>query len=216
LTSGDYTLALLDGNGCHLDTIITIGEPAGQLTVELGPDIEINLGELATVSADIVFSTPLESVVWNYSPGCDSLLAPGQFCTEFTYPTPPLNSYRHTITVTDINGCVTRDDVNVIVDKPRQVYVPNVFDPESSDPDNSGVRIYMGPDVLKVKKWLIFDRWGENVHEVIDVLPGDFNHAWYGKIKGEKAHQGVYVWYAIVEFIDGEVIEYKGDVTVAR
>ena len=216
LSAGDYTLYLLDGNGCELDTTISIGEP-GQLVIELGPDVNIELGEEVTVSAEIVHTTPLQSVVWNYSPGCiDSLFGPAQYCEEFTYT--PLNSYRHTLTVTDENGCVARDYVYVVVDKPRNVYIPNIFNPNSLDPDNSVVRIYMGNDVLKVHKWMIFDRWGEAVY----IAPNEFlkddsaQNAWDGSFRGDKAMLGVYVYYALIEFIDGEIIEYKGDVTLMR
>ena len=104
----------------------------------------------------------------------------------------------------------------VVVRKPRNIYVPNVFNPDSSDPDNSVVQIYMGFDVAKVQKWLIFDRWGDAVHEAQNILPGDSGHAWNGKVRGDSGQLGVYVWYAVVEFIDGEVIEYKGDVTLVR
>ncbi len=213
LSAGDYTLSLLDGNGCELDTVISIGEP-GQLVVSLGPDVEIELGDDATVSVEIVHSTPLQSVTWNYSPNCDSLLTPGAYCDEFTYT--PLNSYRHTITVVDSNGCKASDAVMVVVNKPRNIFIPNIFNPNSIDIDNAGVRIYMGRDVAKVHKWLIFDRWGELVHQVQDVLPGDTNHGWNGQVKGDKGMVGVYVYYAKVEFIDGEIIEYKGDITLIR
>ncbi len=213
LSAGDYTLALLDANGCELDTVISIGEP-GQLVVSLGPDIEIELGDDATVSVEIAHSTSLQSVTWNYSPNCDSLLPAGAYCEEFTYK--PLNSYRHTITVVDSNGCRASDQVLVVVNKPRNIFIPNIFNPNSIDIDNSGVRIYMGTDVLKVHKWLIFNRWGELVYQVQDILPGDTDHGWKGQVKGDKGPVGVYVYYAKVEFIDGEIIEYKGDVTLMR
>jgi hypothetical protein len=106
--------------------------------------------------------------------------------------------------------------VLVIVDKPRNVYVPNVFNPDSSDPDNSAVRIYMGTDVLKVHTWMIFDRWGSAIHEAQNFERDNVDHAWDGKIRGDNGQLGVYVWYAKIEFIDGEIIEYKGDVTIAR
>ncbi|MBL7826952.1 MAG: hypothetical protein JNJ57_10005, partial [Saprospiraceae bacterium] len=217
LSAGEYTLSLLDANGCELDTTIQIGEP-GQLMINLGPNVEIELGDEAEVSLDISHTTPLKSITWNFIPEdaieVDSVNGPPVYVSGFRYL--PLNSYRHTVTVIDSNGCVQRDEVLVVVDKPRNIYIPNVFNPDSSDPDNSGVRIYMGRDVAKVQKWLIFDRWGNAVYEVQDVFPGDTQHAWTGKIRGQDGQLGVYVWYAVVEFIDGEVIEYKGDVTLAR
>lgn len=212
LNAGNYTLSLLDGNGCELDSTITIGEP-GQLQVQLGDDIEVELGEEATVSVEISHSTPLKSVVWNYSPNCEPI-DPEIYCAEFTYL--PLDSYRHTIVVVDNNGCVQRDEVLVVVNKPRNIFVPNVFNPDSTDPDNSTVKIFMGSDVARVQKWLIFDRWGDAIHEAKNILPGDASHAWNGKVRGDDGQLGVYVWYALVEFIDGEIIEYKGDVTIVR
>ncbi|MFN7833344.1 MAG: hypothetical protein ACK5Q2_15300, partial [Bacteroidota bacterium] len=217
LRAGNYVLSLIDANGCELDTIVTIEEP-GQLLVELGDNVEIELGEEASVSLQIANTTPLESVVWNFIPEnatrIDSVKTPLTYVSGFTFN--PLNSYRHTATVTDINGCIARDEVLVVVNKPRNIYVPNVFNPSSIDVDNSGVRIYMGRDVAKVQKWVIFDRWGSQIHEVDNILPGDFTHGWTGKVRGEDGQMGVYVWYAVVEFIDGEVIEYKGDVTLMR
>lgn len=213
LSAGDYTLALTDGNGCALDTTITIGEP-GQLVIELGPDVQVELGDSATVSVEIAHSTPLSSVTWNYSPNCAPVTTPGDYCDEFTYL--PLNSYRHTITVVDSNGCVAKDAVQVVVNKPRNIYVPNIFNPNSTDPDNSTVRIFMGTDVAKVHKWLIFDRWGDAVHQAKEFERDDVAHAWDGQVRGDQGQLGVYVWYALVEFIDGEIIEYKGDITLMR
>ncbi|MDO8972248.1 MAG: gliding motility-associated C-terminal domain-containing protein, partial [Saprospiraceae bacterium] len=210
LASGSYVLSLEDANGCSLDTTIIIGAP-GQLQVELGPDIEVSLGEEATVTAQIQSTAGLSSVVWNYSPGCDSLADP---CETFTYQ--PFDSYRHRITVTDINGCVERDEVLVIVEKRRQIYVPNIFNPESDL--NFALGVFVGIDVAKVNKFAIFDRWGDQVFFLDEYLPenGNTSQSWDGRARGDKAQTGVYVWYCEVEFIDGETKLFKGDVTLIR
>lgn len=211
LTAGNYTIALVDANGCKLDTVVTITEP-GELVVELGDDIEVQLGESATVLAQIANETPIESITWNYAPGCDSLgTVP---CLEFTYA--PLESYRHVITVRDVNGCVVRDQVIVKVRKDRLIYVPNIFKPNSNDPLNSLLMIHGGTGVVKVHKWQIFDRWGSSVFAVADFPTDDPTFAWDGRVRGTEAHTGVYVWWAEIEFLDGEVELFKGDVTIIR
>lgn len=210
LTAGNYTLSLEDANGCLLDTTFSISEPS-QLLVELGPDVTVQLGEEATVSAAIANTTPLQSVIWNYAPNCDSLAAE---CLEFTYL--PLQSYRHTLTVLDSNGCVARDQMNVIVKKDRLVYVPNIFTPGSNDPLNSTFMIQGGTGVVKVRQWQIYDRWGDAVFSVSDFPPNDPAYAWDGKIKGDNGHSAVYVWFAEIEFLDGAVELFEGDVTIAR
>ncbi len=208
LQAGQYVLSLEDANGCQLDTLVTISEP-GELLVELGPDVRVSLGEYATVTAQIESTVGVKSVEWNYAPNCIDTIP---YCETFTYQ--PFDTYRHRITVVDSNGCVARDEVLVIVRKARQVYVPNVFNPNSTE--NYVETVFAGIDVAKVNSFVIFDRWGDKVFQQIDFLPNDLSKGWDGKIKGQEGQLGVYVWYCEVEFIDGEVKLFKGDVTLVR
>ena len=181
------------------------------MLVELGSDIIVQLGEEATVTAQIANTTPIQSISWNYAPGCDSLSAQ---CLTFTYL--PLDSYRHTITVQDENGCVVRDQVTVQVKKNRLVFVPNIFTPNGDNPLNTLLMIHGGTGVVKVHKWQIFDRWGEAVFIQDDFQTDDPAYAWDGRVKGDEGPTGVYVWFAEIEFLDGEVELFKGDVTIMR
>ncbi len=209
LAPGTYTLTLEDANGCLLDTVLTIAEPL-PLVVDLGGDIELQLGDSATVAAQILHSTPLASVLWNYAENCP----PTGFCTEFTYL--PLNTYRHRLMVRDSNGCEATDELLLLLRKDRLVFVPNVLSPNSTDPDNFQLMVYGGRGVVKVRQWQIFDRWGGVVFSAANFLPNDPNFAWNGKIRGEQATGAVYVWLAEVEFVDGAVEVLEGDVTVVR
>lgn len=208
LAAGQYTISLEDANGCELDTTVTITEP-GELLVELGPDIRVSLGEYATVTSQIETNVGIESVVWNYTPGCTDSIP---YCETFTYQ--PFDTYRHRITVKDLNGCIARDEVLVIVKKARQVYVPNIFNPDSEE--NYVVTVFGGIDVAKINSFFIFDRWGEEVFQAIDFQPNDYSKGWDGTVRGQDGQLGVYVWYCEVEFIDGETVLFKGDVTLMR
>ena len=208
LQAGTYVLTLEDANGCELDTTITITEP-GELQVDLGPDVRVSLGEYATVTSQINTTVGIQSVTWNYSPGCTDSIP---YCETFTYL--PFDTYRHRITVVDSNGCVDRDEVLVIVKKARQVYVNNIFNPNSEE--NYIVTVFAGIDVKQVNSFYIFDRWGDQVFQQLNFLPNDYSKGWDGTVKGQEAQLGVYVWYCEVEFIDGEKKLFKGDVTVIR
>ena len=214
LNAGEYTISLLDANGCAIDTTVSISSPE-QLLVSLGDDISIQLGEDVTVAAEIVndANVPVASWSWNPLAHCDTT------CLEYTWQ--PTATYRQRITVIDENGCEASDEVLVIVRKDRLVYVPSVFDPESDDPANALLSIYTGLGVTKVRQWLIFDRWGDAVFQVDQYQPVPSNvpdpaFAWDGKVRGEKVTPGVYVWYAEIEFADGVVEIFKGDVTLLR
>jgi gliding motility-associated-like protein len=94
--------------------------------------------------------------------------------------------------------------------------VPNIFNPDSDLNFNLGV--FVGIDVAKVKKFAIYDRWGNQVFYLDEYVPvnGDGAQAWDGSVRGDKGQLGVYVWYVEVEFIDGETKLFKGDVTLMR
>jgi len=42
------------------------------------------------------------------------------------------------------------------------------------------------------------------------------NLGWDGKFNTEEMNTAVFAWMAEIEFIDGEVILYKGDVTLMK
>jgi hypothetical protein len=211
LAADSYVVALEDANGCRVDTTVVIYEP-GPLLLELGPDKHIQLGDSVTILAQIDYTTPLASVIWNYAPNCDS--AQGKACLDFTYT--PLQTTRHTVTVIDSNGCKVSDAITVLVSKKRPVFVPNIFNPGSDDPLNAILMIQGGAGIRSVHRWLVFDRWGNAVFETRDFLPNTPAHAWDGNVRGEKAPPAVYTWFAEIEFIDGEIEIFKGDVTLLR
>ncbi|MEO6132123.1 MAG: gliding motility-associated C-terminal domain-containing protein, partial [Saprospiraceae bacterium] len=65
-------------------------------------------------------------------------------------------------------------------------------------------------------KFLIFDRWGSLVYQAEDFLVSDVSKAWKGTFRNEKLNPGVYVWLVQVEFTDGKILNFKGDVTLIR
>lgn len=203
LAAGQYLLEMTDANGCELDSLITISEPS-ELLVELGEDVLIELGDSTRVLAEISSSTPLASIKWTPAAPCDS-----SDCTEFWAK--PFNTILYEIQLVDENGCRTTDQKLVRVERGRRIFVPNIFDPNSSE--NNSIFIQASSRNIKnIRSFLIFDRWGEAVFEVRGFQPNDPTKAWDGRVKGKQGAAAVYVWYAEVEFIDGEVVIFKGDV----
>lgn len=74
--------------------------------------------------------------------------------------------------------------------------------------------IFSGKDVVGIRSFQIYNRWGENVFEVYDFLPNNPAYGWDGRFRGIPCNSAVFVWYAEVEFVDGEIILFKGDVTL--
>ena len=116
--------------------------------------------------------------------------------------------------VQDSNGCRATDEILIRLDKPRNIFIPNIFNPESGrDPV---LYIFGGKDVAEIETFLIFDRWGTLLFEQKNFQPNDPTKGWDGKYKGELLNPAVVVYQASVRFIDGQKILYKGDVTLIR
>jgi hypothetical protein len=70
--------------------------------------------------------------------------------------------------------------------------------------------------VLSIRSLQVFDRWGSLLFSARDLRPGDESTGWDGTFRGQPVLPGVYVWQALVSFLDGEEEMFAGDVTVYR
>ncbi|RMG87962.1 MAG: hypothetical protein D6714_01440, partial [Bacteroidetes bacterium] len=204
LGPGTYSLVVEDTKGCSQTLNFEIFEP-NPLEVTLNGEFEgnenvINLGDSLFLKIDV--SVPfgaLDVVSW-FPP---ELLACDTCQSTWAYPTLQTT---FSVTVED-EGCTASDELTVFVKKNRPVYVPNVFAPGGDGhPDNDRFRIFAGPQVARVKSFLVFNRWGETVFEVHDYDPKDpanLNLGWDGTFRGEVLDPAVFVWFAEIEFIDG-------------
>ena len=106
------------------------------------------------------------------------------------------------------------------VDKNRNIYIPNIFTP-NGDGFNSIFQPIAGVGVRKMNYFRVYDRWGAMLHERLEVDGNDLSFenpavAWDGKFKGKEVNQGVYIYLAEIEFLDGRVLLYRGDVTLVK
>ncbi|MEI6411752.1 MAG: gliding motility-associated C-terminal domain-containing protein, partial [Bacteroidota bacterium] len=70
--------------------------------------------------------------------------------------------------------------------------------------------------VHKIRSLQIFDRWGEAVADFRDIQPNVPEVGWDGTFRGQPLNPAVFVWVAEIEFIDGVVELFTGDVTLVR
>ena len=209
LDPGYHQLTIKDVNGCQWSATILLLEP-GEVLVELGDDVYIRQGESATLLAQTNLSSgEVDTIIWQNLP--DSTECPS--CLEQTVSPEETTTYH--IAVVDTNGCMAMDKITVIVNEERPFYAPTGFSP-NGDGTNDRFLLYAGPDVVNVKTFRIFDRWGNLVFFAQDFPPNDPNFGWDGAFEGRPMNPAVFVWKAEVDFVDGTSGAFYGDVTLVR
>jgi len=206
--AGTYLISVFDVNQCVYEEEITILDPQ-ELIVDLGEDIEIQLGDETQLDALINGPNSIDSLFWTPDVMCADTLV--MDCQDPVVA--PLNTTVYSLTVLDDMGCIGQDEIVVEVDANRNVYIPNVFSP-NADGINDFFTPIIGSGVRSVNYMRVFDRWGQLVYEQRDFLPfDDFSTGWDGKFKGKEVNTGVFVYLIEVEFIDDVVLLYRGDIT---
>ncbi|MFT5166641.1 MAG: gliding motility-associated-like protein [Saprospiraceae bacterium] len=209
LQPGNVNVIIQDAEGCLYEEQVFI-PGATELTVNVTSEVEINLGETYQINA--ISSIPtilLDTMLWtpDQTLTCNNCLDPVAF---------PLQTTTYQIMVTDENGCPALAEILVRVDKDRKIFIPNAFSP-NGDGTNDRFMIYAREGLVsRITNFQVFNRWGGKVFAVSDGLPNEPVFGWDGTMKGETVNPAVFIYFAEIEFIDGEVIMYKGDVTVTN
>ena len=209
LSPGTYQVVVQDAQGNILqDEEVII--PLQEITIDAGADVSLLLGESYQLNLLLnIAETQIASIQW--------IPAEGLSCTDCLNPiASPVETTTYTAIVTDLAGCIVETRVTIEIDPALAIYIPNVFSP-NNDGINDIFRIYSREGtVASVREFKIFDRWGELVHIREEFLPEDPGAGWDGYFRGQLMNPAVFAYYAIIEFVDGSVGFFEGDVTLVR
>ena len=205
LPEGLYYVEVADASGCSVSEEVYI-EAEAPILVEILEPATVQLGDEYRLQ-----------VVTNYTNATFSWEADESLsCLDCMAPTIlPIQTTTYFLTVTTAEGCSVKAHVTIQVEKARNVFVPNAFSP-NNDGQNDTFTIYGGDDVVKIKNFQVFDRWGAVVFSNADFQANDETQGWNGKINNKKNAGNVFIYFAEIEFLDGRVEVYKGDVTATR
>ncbi len=196
-TSAWFVVTVTDTTGCTDQDSVWV-EIHPLQNVSAGNDLLIGIGETGVFQTNIPEGA---SISWypDHGLSCDT-------CPEPVVD--PSFNLSYILTVTDTNGCIYSDTVDVLIES--SIYVPNAF-----TPNGDLINDVFQPIVRALLEYelFIYDRWGNLLFRSDD--PTNF---WDGTFNGFKSPIDVYVWKIkyVTSFEPGIYREKVGHVTLVR
>lgn len=198
LHAGDYTVTIIDANGCRVTETATLNNillPPVRIT---NRDTTIALGEKIELHA-------VNAIDYFWHPG------EGLSCVQCqTTIAQPTESTTYIVYTMNGANCVKSDTVTVYVDKRHFLFIPTAFTP-NKDGLNDVFRV-KGQGVASFNMH-IYNRWGQLIFRSADVRSG-----WDGTYIDKLQPSGSYVYRIEYSFADeaDKVYQQKGAITLVR
>ncbi|MEO1262944.1 MAG: gliding motility-associated C-terminal domain-containing protein [Bacteroidota bacterium] len=200
-------IIISDANECEITDDFLIPNKQ-EMTVDLGDDITIKYGENITIEGEVF---PLSGVQLEWTPN------EGLDCTDCPNPSAtPTEDTNYALSLIDDDGCVVSDDINVTVYKSRDIYIPNAFSP-NRDGINDYFRPFGGFEIIEVKSLMVFNRWGGLIYDNSKGFTlEELDAGWNGMVNDKEIDPGTYLYTMDVQFIDGEIVLFSGEVNLIK
>ncbi len=212
LRAGTYDVHIRDQTNCTLVETVTVTDPPA-FTVLAGDDVELQLGDSIQLIPDF------ENNIGNVQLSWSGLSGGTLFCETDTLScidpwvqTFFTNTYE--LYGVDENGCEDTDEIEVVINKSTQVFVPTAFTPNGDNAND--LLIVHGVEGARVESFVVFDRWGTRLFSAGGYDINSPNIGWNGTYRGKLSPTGIYTWKAEVKFLDGTEKLASGHTTLLR
>jgi len=207
LKAGQYSLLFLDKNRCAADTNFQLIKPT-PLVLQLGQMLTLELGD----SLMLLPQSNFQALRWRWGTQNTSALLDSSWNASIR----PQKSDWLKLEAWDEYNCYTSATLNVVVDQNLAIYAPNVFSP-NEDQVNDRFNLFSKPGLVRnIDLLIVKDRWGNIVYQGKDLAPNEKTQGWDGKVKGQLAQAGVYLYMVELSLFDGRKEQLTGGVTVLR
>lgn len=222
LNNGTYSVTVTDDNGCietFNGTVGTIEIPSALFVIDSLIMVNDTVEGYIPLNLNILDLSQYNSQVeYNWGDGDFSEISAG-LATNHLFDS--LGYFNVTMNITGPGGCTDSRDFVVLVYDYAELTSFNVFSP-NGDGDNDVYRVscenfnggfYYDCGEFTVEKFTgtIFNRWGNVVYEWSNV-----NKGWDGKINGNPAAEGQYLFIGNIKMYDGTSYDFQEWLTLMR
>ncbi|MEX2589053.1 MAG: gliding motility-associated C-terminal domain-containing protein, partial [Chitinophagales bacterium] len=202
LTTGQYTVSLVDANGCDTTLEFTINEIDAP-EIDLEPESPQTIFEGDEVQLEVIVLNDREDLNLGWFPEGTSL-----DCYDCFNPVAsPERSENYFVIATDIEtGCIDTASIVINVKDDVNIFIPNGITPNADGVNDTWVirDLEFFPD----NEVIILNRWGD---EVFQAKP--YNNDWDGTYNGKELPAATYYYFIRLNNID-EVV--SGNVTIIK
>jgi gliding motility-associated-like protein len=193
--------------GC--DSVMSIKtELRSPLKIELNTDTIVDEGSRFQLNP-VVVGDSIKSSTWSppLNLSCSNCLNPVIIANK---------SNNYELTIVSQSNCVSQAQQRIAVRKAPYVFVPNVFSP-NGDGQNDRLIVFANPNRVKqIRRFALFNRWGNLVFEKLNFAPNDESSSWDGIINGKSVSNDVFTYFVEVVLFDDQIKIVAGDVTLVN
>jgi gliding motility-associated-like protein/uncharacterized repeat protein (TIGR01451 family) len=204
---GNYDLVLF--NGCEPTYVFYEVVAAPEIAVSIAED-EYLIFQSETIELALSIQNGDDSLSIQWTDLLDNSLS----CEDcLTATAQPFFDTEYGVLVGN-EFCTDSLTIVVEIDENRRIYAPNVFSPNG---DGFNDIFYLQTPDFGVLHYLkIFDRWGSLIYETDEAVFNQSINGWDGGWRGQRQYEGVFVWEAEIEFIDGTRSVFAGSVAILK
>lgn len=203
---GLFSFYYLNRFGCDSLIHYEINSLSETHSFDLGSDQIVKLGKSTIINPILNFEP--DSIIWSPELYLEDGVNNSKIIT-------PLQSIEYFVTTIDSSGCTRFDSITIQVFAAKNVFFPNVFSP-NNDGFNDIFKCFADNDVKQIKRFLVFNRWGNIVFQQYKMTTVDKDFGWNGRYRSEQLQPDVYTYLIEIEFLNGDVELFTGDVTLLR
>jgi gliding motility-associated-like protein len=206
LLAGKYSLTIGDSLQCDTTFYFEFNKIDTPI-LNLGVDVELKKGETLVIPSKV--KGHYQQIEWTPTDYLDCLNCLQPLCK-------PEKSILYTAEIIDSLNCRSRDSIFIkILD--HSIYIPNTFSP-NFDGLNDVFTVYGTGDVKQINYISIFDRWGELLFSKRNypLNAADLDQSWNGIYNGQLLLPSVYIYLIEVEFKNGEIQRFSGDINLIK